>query len=233
MAAPISGYGVIAAGAALLTILASAILSFGGSACPVPLLIALYVAGAAEIILLCRTTVPGWMQGMLILFLIASLTTLAARTDVRAVRRTEGARADASTPRAAAPAVRKAVSGGNAGGEGAASGGTGAQGGAKLFLAAARTGDGGWATLLNTAYDRRLGGPHAAKLLISGNVDAKRVGKDSSVQVVWRISSDGFSVSCGSTSVYGSDYPALSDEFRRSFGQALSRSIELRRVSCQ
>ena len=105
--------------------------------------------------------------------------------------------------------------------------------GAKVIFEPSTSGDGGWAKMLNAAYDRHLGGPLASKLMISGNVGAKQIGKDVSVQVSWGVSTDGVSVHCGSTSAYGSDYPALSDQIRQGLGQAIARSIALQHPSCQ
>ena len=242
MEAPFSRYGATAAIAALLTVLASAYLAISGQRCPLPLLIAFYGAGAAEIIVLCRVTVPTWVQGLLILLIIASLTTLTARTDVFGVK-TIGAAIPAVQ---VADAVQKTASvapgsgghrstaasgAGGAGGSGG-SGGSDTESGAKVIFAPKDSGDGGWARMLNTAYNRRLGGPQASNLMISGNVGAKRIGKDINVEVRWGISADGVSLQCGSTSAYGSDSSVLSDQFQQGFGQALSRSVELRRASC-
>jgi hypothetical protein len=232
MEAPISRYGAVAALAALLTTGASAYLAMGGHRCPLPLLIAFYAAGAAEIIVLCRVAVPAWLQGGLILFVIASLTTLTARTDVFGVPGTEVAAADEAVARPAAGGADVVASKTGMRGDPTSGGGTRSEGGAKVIFASAASGDDGWATMLNAAYDRRLGGPQASALLISGNVGAKRIGKATSVQVVWGVSADGVSVRCGSTSAFGSDYPVLSDQIQRGFGEALSRSVELRRASC-
>ena len=91
MDAAISRYGATGATAALLTVLASAYYSIGGHALSMPLFVLFYVAGAAEIVLVCRVSLPGWVQGGLILAIIASLTTLTARTDLFGVQRSAAA----------------------------------------------------------------------------------------------------------------------------------------------
>jgi hypothetical protein len=236
MDAPISRYGAMAAATALLTIAATAYLALAGRQCPIPLLVALYGAGAAEIIVLCRVEAPPWMQGVLILFLIASLTTLTARTDVLGVHGTDPTIAGETAvdpARKATPATTAAASRtGPGSGPSSSANGSGAEGGAKVVFSPAGSGDGGWAKMLNAAYDRRLGGAQASGLMISGDVDARQIGIDTSVVVRWGISADGVSLQCGSTSAYGSNGPALSEQFRQGFGSALSRSVELRRVSC-
>jgi hypothetical protein len=238
MDAPVSQYGAMAALTALLTVMVSSYLALTGRQCSIPLLVALYGVGAAEIVVLCRVAVPSWIQGALVLFIIASLTTLTARTDVFGVHGVDPVlTADPAiapvrkpAPAAAEPARRAGSAFGGSGGAGG--GGSGEAVGAKVILEPAGAGDNGWAKMLNAAYDRRLGGAQATGLMISGNVGARQVGKDVSVEVHWSISSNGVSVPCGSTSAYGSDYPALSEQFRHGFGLALSRSVETQRVSC-
>ncbi len=233
MEVAISRYGAMAALAASLTVLASGYLAISGHACPLILLGAFYAAGAAEIIVLCRVTVPTWVLALLILLIIASLTTLTARTDVFGIQRTGAAISDipvATLDRR--PNVAAAASGA-LGKDGAAAGGFGAGSGAQVIFQPASSGDDGWARILNSAYDRHLGGPQAARLMISGNVGAKKVGQDTSVEVSWGVSTGSTSVHCGRTSAYGSDYPALSDQIRQGLGQAISRSLELQRPSCQ
>ena len=86
MDAPISGSGAAAVVISSATIAASAYFALGSHPCPLLLLGTFYAAGAAEIIVLCRVTVPNWLQAVLILLIIATLTTLTARTDVFGVR---------------------------------------------------------------------------------------------------------------------------------------------------
>ncbi len=239
MEASTSRYGTLAAAAAALTVLASLYLVFTGNRCPPLLLVAFYAAGAAEIVVLCRVALPGWIQGLLAMAIIASLTTLTACTDLFGVEHSAAAiptieKAVVDRPIGAAiPTTAKPKAGGSAGGASGASGGSGSTAGAKVIFAPSTSGDGGWAKMLNAAYDRHLGGPRASGLMISGNVGAKQIGKDMSVQVSWGVSTNGVSVHCGSTSAYGSDYPALSDQIRQGLGQAISRSLELQRPSCQ
>jgi len=240
MGASISRYGATAAGAAVLTILASAYLAFTGVRCPPLLLVFFYGAGASEIIVLCRMTVPGWLQGLLVLLIIMSLTTLTARTDLFGIHHTsamlpEAAAADIEVPRAAA---RLAGPGGGAGasaggGGGGSQGGSSGYSGAKVVFSPALGGDGGWAGRLNAAYDRQLGGPQAAGLMVIGDVGAKKIGGDTNLEVRWGVSIDGDSVRCGSTSAYGSDGSALAEQISQALGQAISRSLALQRASCQ
>lgn len=239
MDAPISGSGAAAVVISSATIAASAYFALGSHPCPLLLLGTFYAAGAAEIIVLCRVTVPNWLQAVLILLIIATLTTLTARTDVFGVRHASAAipelaagdvdertvpTASGGASHAAAVAATSADAAGSA---------SHADSGAKVTFEPASTGDEGWAKTLNSAYDRHLGGPQASGYRISGNVGAKRIGKATNVQVSWGVSTSDSEVHCGSTSAYGSSDPALSDQIRQGLGQAISRSLELRRPSCQ
>ena len=112
-------------------------------------------------------------------------------------------------------------------------GGASGADGAKVIFEPSSSGDDGWARLLNGAYDRHLGGPTASGLMISGNVGARRIGKDISIEVSWGVSTDGSTVHCGSTSAYGSDAAALSDQIRQGIGAAITRSLALQHPSCQ
>ena len=232
MGPAISRYGAMAAVAASLTVLVSGYIAVAGEGCPLILLGALYAAGAAEIIVLCRVVIPTWLQMALILAIIGSLTTLTARTDVFGIQHV-----DAAIPGAAGASLDRsaiaATSGHPAGDLAPTTTGGGSGNGAQVAFEPASSGDDGWAKMLNSAYDRHLGGPQASRLIISGNVGARRIGKDTSVQVNWGVSTDDTSVHCGSTSAYGSDYPALSEQIRQGLGQAISRSLELQRPSCQ
>ncbi len=227
----ISRYGAAASLAAVVTVFAGAYLALGENRATVPLLVLLYAVGAAEIIVLCRVTMPGWLRGVEILFIIASLTTLAARTDVFGLQRVGAAIPDvvvaapaertvagapASDPRYVPPAPARAN----------------AASGAKVVFVPRNAGDDGWARMLNTVFDGRLGGAQASWLMISGTVAETRIGSDINVQLRWDVSADGRSAQCGSTSALGSSYPALLDQFRRDFSEALSRSVQLRQVAC-
>jgi len=237
----VSRYGAMCAMAALFTVTASTYLVFTGAGCTPLLLLVFYGAGASEIIILCRTAVPSWMQTTLIFSIIASLTTLTARTDVFGVQQAVSALPEAgvadtlpSNGRAATAmtgARPRASAHGSADVD--ASNVTRAEGGAKVIFQPTTGGDEGWARRLNDAYDRHFGGPQASALMISGFVGAKRIGKDMNVEVNWGVSTGGTSVRCGSTSAYGSDDPALSDQISQGLGQAIARSLELRRPSCQ
>lgn len=237
----ISRYGAIVASASLLTVLLVSYLDVTSRHCSPFTLVALYAVGAGEIIILCRATVPSWMQGILILAIIASLTTLTARTDLFGVQHVA-----ATLPESAAvddndiatrPASRSASHrmDGEAVAPVAVAGTStiGAASGARVAFEPASSGDEGWSRRLNASYNRHFGGPAASDLMVSGQVGVKRIGKFTNLEVNWGVSTGGASVRCGSTNAYGLDGPALSDQVSQGIGQAISRSVELRRPSCQ
>jgi hypothetical protein len=109
--------------------------------------------------------------------------------------------------------------------------------GARVAMAAAPGGDGGWAETINEGLDGRLGGAAAGGFAIDGDVTGNAdPPAQRKLRVVWSIAAGGATERCGVTTVNGAAAEAsraiLVDRLAVSFGQAITRSLSLGRAAC-
>jgi hypothetical protein len=226
--APIIGrMGVIAAAGAAGTALAGWMRLASGSAPGWPVVVAIWLAAGAMILVLCRTAMPAQLRSPLVLALIATMFFGVARADLFGAGKV-GAQVSQGIDQAAAG--RAAI---DSYATGVAPAPMSGDGGADVALAAGRDGDGDWARDINAAWRDRIGGDRARGIRIDGWVDEE--GADDGltrVAVDWGITQDFDSRHCGRTSSAGRDRATMIQAIAEPMAEAVQRTLSEGKASC-
>jgi hypothetical protein len=226
--APIIGrMGVIAAASAAGTVLAGWMRLASGSAPGWPVIVTIWLAAGAMILVLCRTTMPAQLRGPLVLALIATMFFSIARADLFGFHRmsdqmTQGVD-QAAQDGAAIDSYATGVPTSRPGGSG----------GADVALVAGRDGGGDWARDIDAAWHGRIGGHAARDIRIDGWVDEE--GSEDGltrIAVDWQITHHFASLRCGRTSSAGRDRATMIQAVAEPMAEAVERTVREGKASC-
>ena len=161
--APIIGkMGVIAAAGAGGTVLAGWMRLASGPAPGWPMILTIWLAAGAMILVLCRTTMPAQLRGPLVLALIATMFFGVARADLFGVHKMGDQMAQGVDQAAQDGAAIDSYA------TGVPTSRPGGSDGADIALVAGRDGGGDWARDIDAAWRGRIGGHAARGIRIDG-----------------------------------------------------------------
>ncbi|WP_454884089.1 hypothetical protein [Sphingomonas oryzagri] len=219
--------GLIAASGAAVTVLAAWMRLMSGTPPGWPLIVAIWLAAGAMIIVLCRTTMPAQLRGGLVLALIATMCLGATRGNVFGVH-TVGDQVAQQVDQATA--ARGAIDSYATGVSPAPQAG---EGGAEIALTAGREGGDDWARDIDAAWRNRIGGAGARDIRIEGWVDEQGEA-DGLIRIAidWRVTHGFTSAHCGQTSSAGRDRATMIDAVAEPMVQAVERTMREGTASC-
>lgn len=227
--APVFGKtGVAAATGAAGIVLVGWMRLGSGGAPGWPLILALWLAAGAMIVVLCRTTMPAQVRGPLVLALITTMFFDVARADLFGIHKVGDQVAQGADRASADRAAIDSYATGVAPAPQAAD-----QGGAEVALTAGRNGGDDWARDIDTAWRNRIGGARARDIRIEGWVDEEGQADGlTRIAVDWGITHGFASAHCGHTSSAGRDRATMIDAVAEPMVQAVERTMREGKASC-